>query len=217
MQSQDERDMEGLAARRERERDGVVRELGGEEITGRYEGEELETRRATRPPDERFNRLENKHDELKRDVDKKHDDLKADVRRTHDELKKDNRDIRADMKGLNNQMGNVRTEVRGAVTKIDGQERQLAGQEKLQHEILAIVKESAKRDHVSFTARVDVDKAQELAKVEVTKAEGLAKVELTREEGLDKVQAKKDRRAAIAGGLVGGGSLVELLHQLGVL
>jgi hypothetical protein len=46
MQSQDERDAESFAARRER--DGVVKKFPDEEITGRYEGEELEERRSQR-------------------------------------------------------------------------------------------------------------------------------------------------------------------------
>ena len=213
MQSQDERDMEGFAARKERERDGSVKEFAGEEITGRYEGEELDARRAARPPDERFGRLEKKHDELKADVEKRHDELKRDVKEVRDELKAENKETRADVKALSGAVGGLRTDFSGAAGEMKGQREALT-------ELIGLVKKSAERDHVTFTAKVDVDKAHELAKVEVTKAQGLATVEVTKEEGLDNVQAKKDRRATIAkiaGGLLGGGSIVELLHQMGVL
>lgn len=215
MQRQDERDAEGFAARkeRERERDGTVKELAGEEITGRYEGEELEERRRLRPPDERFSRLESKHDDLKRDVDKKHDDLKGDIKEVRDELKGDVKDVRTDVKDLSGHVGDLRKDVGGVGGKLEGQEKVLT-------EMLGIVKKSAERDHVTFTAKVDIDKANELAKVEVSKAEGLAKVEVTKEHDLDTVEARKVRRdtiAKIAGGVLGGGGLVELLHRLGVL
>ena len=193
MQSQDERDAKGFAARKERE--GAVKELASEEITGRYEGEELSVRRAQRPPDERFGRLEEKHDDLKKDVEKKHDELKKDVS-----------DVRSDVKVLSGQVGNMRSEVSGAVGKIDGQEKVLS-------EMLSIVKKTADhaadRQHVTFTAMVDVDRAKELAKVEVNK-----------EEQLDTIDAKKKKREMILKGVgltASGGGLVELLHRLGVL
>ena len=195
MQSQDERDAEGFAARKERERDGVVRELGGEEITGRYEGEELEERRAARSPDERSARLETKHDDLKKDVEKKHEELKKDVS-----------EVRADVKGLSGQVSDMRSAVSGAVGKLEGQEKLLT-------ETLSIVKKThdreSDREHVTFTATVDVDRAKELAKVEVDK-----------EEKLDTIDAKKKKRELIvkgAGLFASGGGLIELLHRLGVL
>ena len=195
MQSQDERDAEGFAARKERDRDGVVREFGGEEITGRYEGEELEERRAARSPDERSARLETKHDELKKDVEKKHEELKKDVS-----------EVRSDVKGLSGQVSDMRSAVSGAVGKLEGQEKLLT-------ETLSIVKKThdreANREHVTFTATVDVDRAKELAKVEVDK-----------EEKLDTIDAKKKRREVIAKGMglfAGGGGLIEILHRLGVL
>jgi len=193
MQSQDERDEEGFAARRERE--VVVKEFPSEEITGSYEGEELEARRSARAPDERFGRLENKHDELKHDVEKKHDELKKDVS-----------EVRSDVKGLSGQVSDMRSAVSGAVGKLDGQEKLLT-------ETLSIVKKTADhaadRNHVTFTAKVDVDRAQELAKVEVDK-----------EQQLDTLDAKKTRRALILKGVglaASGGGLIELLHRLGVL
>ena len=193
MQSQDDRDTAGFAARKER--DGVVKEFGGEDITGRYEGEELEERRAARPPDERFHRLENKHDDLKKDVEKKHDELKKDVS-----------DVRTDVKGLSGQVSDIRSAVSGAVGKLDGQETLLT-------ETLSIVKKThereADREHVTFTASIDVDRAKEIAKVEVDK-----------EEKLDTIDAKKKKRELILKGvglIASGGGVVELLHLLGVL
>ena len=217
MQSQDERDRDGFAARKERERDGTVKEFAGEEITGRYEGEELDSRRSARPPDERFGRLEKKHDELKADVEKRHDELKRDVKEVRDELKAENKETRSDVKELSGQVSGLRTDFSGAAGEMKGQKEALT-------ELVSLVKktaeQSADREHISFTTKVDVGKAHELAKVEVSKAEGLAKVEVGKELGLDVVQAKKLRREAIAkiaGGIVGGGGIVELLHQLGVL
>ena len=193
MQSQDERDAKGFAARKER--DGAVKESAGEEITGRYEGEELSERRAQRPPDERFGRLEEKHDELKHAVEKKHDELKQDVS-----------DVRSDVKVLSGHVSNMRSDVSGAVGKLDGQEKLLT-------EMLSIVKKTtdhaADRAHVTFTAEVDIDRAKELSKVEVDK-----------EEKLDTIDAKKKRRELIfkgAGLFTSGGGLIELLHRLGVL
>jgi septal ring factor EnvC (AmiA/AmiB activator) len=199
MQSQDERDREGFAAKRERE---TAKDFPGEEITGSYEGEELEVRRASRPPDERFGRLEKKHDELKRDVEKKHDELKKDV----SDVRADVKDVRSDMKALTGQVGDMRSDVSGAVGKIDGQEKVLT-------EMLSIVKKTAEhaidREHVTFTAQVDVDRAKELATVEVNK-----------EQKLDTLDAKKTRRALIVRGMglvASGAGLIEMLHRIGVL
>ena len=195
MQSQDERDAEGFAALKERERGGVVKEFGGEEFTDRFEGEELEAHRALRPLDERASRLETKHDDLKKDVEKKHDELKKDVS-----------EVRSDVKGLSGQVSDMRSAVSGAVGKLEGQEKLLT-------ETLSIVKKThereSDREHVTFTATVDVDRAKELARVEVDK-----------EEKLDTIDAKKKKRELIVKGVglfAGGGGLIELLHRLGVL
>lgn len=210
MQSQDERDKEGFAARRER--DGIPKDFG-DEITGKYEGDELEQLRAERPVDERLGRLEKKHDELKKDVEKKHDELKRDVA-----------EVRGDVKKVSGQVSDLREKVSGAIGKIEGQAPVLS-------EMLSIVKKSAEREHVTFTAKVEVDKAQELAKVEVgkahelaeiavTKEEKVAVIEVTKEEKVDVVKAKGDRRRRnlkILALFASGGGIIEVLHQLGVL
>lgn len=71
-QSQTERDMQGLAAKRDRE--SVPFEVP-EEITGSYEGDELQEMRELRPTDKRIGRLEQKHDSLARVVN----DFRADI------------------------------------------------------------------------------------------------------------------------------------------
>lgn len=212
VQSQDERDAEGFAARRSRE-SAVVKEFAVDEITGRYEGEELEVRRAERPDIERIGRLEKKHDELKQDAREKHEELKQDVREKHDELKKNVSEVRLDVKTLSEKVGNLNSTVSGAVGKLEGQGKVLG-------EMLELVKDAATRDHVTFTAKVEVDKAQELAKVEVGKERQLAEIEVVKEEKVDTVKAKSDRRKRnmkILGLVASGGGLIELLHRLGVL
>src|SRR5688572_13087468 len=65
MQSQDERDAEGFAARKERDASSSSpAEFASEEITGKYNGVELEQHREGRPISDRVKRLEKKHDEL---------------------------------------------------------------------------------------------------------------------------------------------------------
>ena len=201
MQSQDDRDAEGLAARRERE--AVVKEFSNDEITGRYEGELLDEKRAERLPAERILRLERKNDELKKDVEKKHDELKGDVK-----------EVRDDVKQLSGEVSDLRSEVAGAAGKLDGQSGVLT-------EMLSIVKKTAEqtveREHASFTAKVEVDKAHELAKVEVDKEQQLAAIEVSKEAKVDTVKAKADRRkrnVKLLGLLASGGSIVELIHRL---
>lgn len=192
MQSQDERDAEGIAARRERDRGTVAKELTEEEITGRYEGEQLEEKRAERGDTERIGRLEKKHDELKSDV----------------------RQLSGEVSSLRTEVSDTRSEVAGAVGKIDGQSGVLT-------EMLDLVKktvaQTAEREHVSFTAKVEVDKAHELARVEVDKEQQLAAIEVTKETTVDTVKAKADRRKRnlkLLGLLASGGSIVELIHRL---
>jgi hypothetical protein len=201
MQSQDERDAEGLAARRERE--AVAKEFNSDEITGRYEGEALDQKRAERADNERIGRLEKKHDSLKKDVHKKHEELKGDVKEVRDDVKK-----------LSGDVSNLRSEVSGAVGKLDGQSGVLS-------EMLGLVRKAAEQtvehEHVSFTAKVEVDKAHELAKVEVDKEQQLAAIEVTKETTVDTVKAKADRRKRnlkLLGILASGGSIVELVHRL---
>lgn len=82
-QSQTERDLEGMAARRERE--SASPPYVFDDLTGRYQGEELREQRSKRPTDKRVERLEEKHDSL----DKVVDEIRGDVR-----------EIKGQMKGL---------------------------------------------------------------------------------------------------------------------
>lgn len=68
VQTVTERDFEGIRARQERA--AAVVTVVEEDITGNYEGEELQRRRALRDPDpsDRVGRLEHKHDKLVAEV-----------------------------------------------------------------------------------------------------------------------------------------------------
>jgi hypothetical protein len=206
MQSQDDRDAESWAARRERDVAAAAKEFVAEEVTGNLEGDELIERRSERPALERISRLERKNDELKKDVEKKHDELKGDVS-----------EVRSDLKRVSGQVSNLRADVAGAVGKLDGQEKLLGVQERLISETLSIVKKSAEREHVTFTAKVEVDKEKELASVEVDKEKKLAEIAVIKEEEVDTVKAKGDRRKRnlkILGVFASGASLIELLHRV---
>ncbi len=66
-QSQTDRDITGMAARRERQR-GVPEFISDvDDLTGTYDGEELARARAKRPTDERIARVEKKQDEDRAD------------------------------------------------------------------------------------------------------------------------------------------------------
>lgn len=67
MQSQTERDLAGLQARKERDAAPLV-EVSGE-ITGKYDGDELVQMRGKRATEERIERLEAKHDTVDSKVD----------------------------------------------------------------------------------------------------------------------------------------------------
>ena len=61
LQTATDRDLSGIAARKERESVPVECE---EDVTGRYEGDELRSMRSRRSSEERISRLEGKHDGL---------------------------------------------------------------------------------------------------------------------------------------------------------
>jgi len=139
--------------------------------------------------------------------------LKQDVEKKHDELKGDIKEVRDDVKTLSASVGNLRSEVSGATGKLDGQTGVL-------NQMLSLVKKTADRDHVTYTTKLEVDKAHELAQLEVNKEQQLAVIEVTKEEKVDVVKAKGDRRRRnleILGLVASGAGVVELLHRLGVL
>jgi uncharacterized coiled-coil protein SlyX len=70
-QSQTERDLAGIAARRERNRASPARgvpEFTTDELTGNYQGEDLARMRARRPTPNRLERLEKKQDEDRAEI-----------------------------------------------------------------------------------------------------------------------------------------------------
>ncbi len=79
MQSQTERDAEGLAAKKERESGTPDVTFPADEITGKHAGVELAELRAMRPTDERIGRLETKHDQLATEVRTKNDQFATEV------------------------------------------------------------------------------------------------------------------------------------------
>lgn len=85
LQSQTERDMAGLAARRDRHRSapGGIPEVHVDEVTGNYEGEELARMRSRRPTPERLRILEAKHDSLSGSVNA----IRVDVAEMRGEMK----------------------------------------------------------------------------------------------------------------------------------
>ena len=237
-QSQTERDVEGFAARKERDAATLPEEQAFDDITGKHEGAELALLRAGRPLEDRINRLESKGDEIRQDARERYDeikqdmrDLKQDARDKHDELKQSVAEVRSDMKGLTSQVGEMRADVSGATAKLGTQDKMLS-------EVLSIVKKTAEREHVTFTAKVEVDKERELAQVavdkeralvevivdkahvDVEKERALALVGVEKERELDKFAARRARRKLILkvmGLLASGGVVIELLHRIGVL
>lgn len=176
------------------------REFDAEEITDQYEGEDLELHRALRPTDARIGRLEKKADAFKLD---------------QEIMKRDVAGMRSDIKGLSKEVSDTRVTVAQAVGKIDGQESVL-------RETLSILKTREERDHVTFTAKVDVDRAQELAHIEINKEQQLAQVELNKgqqlaqvDDALDKRKAKRAAWLKALGLASSGAGLIELLHRLG--
>lgn len=131
-QTQTERDLEGLAKKRERDsavHDVIPNPFEREPITGNYEGEELQRmRREKRTTGERVDRLEMKHDQLVQDV----------------------------------------TETRVLVGEMRGELKVLP---ELVSVVKSVAQAGAQREHVTFTAKVDVDKAREEAKIRIDEAE----------------------------------------------
>lgn len=66
MQTATDRDLDGIRARHERS--GAVVQVVEDDLTGNYEGEELQRMRALRPPADRLAHLEGKHDQLATEV-----------------------------------------------------------------------------------------------------------------------------------------------------
>src|SRR5262249_37993257 len=144
---------------------GVPRAVDAhDEITGKYEGEELEERRARRPTPERILRLERKHDELAADV----------------------KEVRQDVKTVERHL----CEVAERVAHVDGQMEILP---KVVDEMRLATRAMQEREHVTFTAKLDLDKAKALGDQRVAT-----------QEKLDVIDARKARRRRVTK-LIGAG------------
>lgn len=165
LQTATERDMEGLAARRERQAAPAVEVH--DENSANYSGEALLEMRGGRTPEKRFEKLEAFKDQATVDI------------------------------------GAIKL----SIAKIEGdQKAQTVSLKNIEKHL----DEAAKREHVTFTAKVEVEKAQQTALVEVNKAEQL-----------DTIDARKAKRALVAKLLAGGGiigaAIAKLLGYAGVI
>ena len=177
IQSQTERDFDGLEARAEREResrDVHPIPIEFDEITGQHHGEELRAMRAARPPELRLERLEDKHDELVTIV----------------------------------------TDTRLTVSKIEGKLDVLP-------ELVSVVKGIAtareQREHLKFTAQVEVDQARELAEIEKDKDTAVAEKKAELDDRLDKKKSRRKLWIKILSGvgvLIAGGIVHTIIHSL---
>lgn len=149
--------------------------------TGVVSGDELRERRERRPTPERIGHLEDRVDGV---VDS-FGELKAEVAK---EL--------ADVKtSVGKELGDVKVAMGSLVGEVKGLSR--------------VVEDASKREHIKFTATVDVDKAKKISDVNVGEAEKL-----------DVVAARKARRdfwLTIVGSVLAGGGLLKLLQSWGVL
>jgi len=163
---------------------GIAAQLGvpeplPDEITGQYEGEQLEemrARRAEQSPETSITKLEKKHDALAGQVGGLSQSF-TDFRVEHAEQ----------MGGMQAAFGTLAGEVKGLAT---------------------VVKDNRDKDHLTFTAKVDVDRAKHISDVNVKQAEDI-----------DRIAARKARREfwfKIGAAILGGGVLGKLLHMAGL-
>lgn len=137
LQSATERDIESDRARKERDSmtaSGEVLDPVPDEITGRYEGDELEMYRNRRTTDERIVHLERKHDKLT----EAHQKLADSISR------------------VANDVSEMRGEMKVLPRLVDALEK--------------AADRRADADHVTLTAKVDVERARALEPVEAAKA-----------------------------------------------
>jgi len=141
LQSQAERDSQGLAARKERDRvaDAAIPANVEEELTGNYKGEELAGRRALRPTDQRVAHLETRVDGVISDIG----DMRAEVA--------------SGMGKIVGSVGELAGEVKGLAMVV-------ANQGQREH---ATYKATLEIDTAEKKAEVEVDTATKKAEVEV--------------------------------------------------
>lgn len=166
LQSQTERDTEGIQARKERDATrGIPGPFESDDLTGQYEGEELERARAKRPTDERLTRLERKSDMTSEQL-AEHAMLLAEQAGAIGEA--------------NRELGNVKGAIGDMGAKMDLWPKLVDQITKTNQETLTELRSQA---HYKFTATVDVGKEGALSDI---------KVRETKE--LDAVDEKKAKR-----------------------
>ncbi len=149
-----------------------------DEVTGKYEGDELKSMRARRPTDERITRLEEKHDKLESKVDK-----------------------------LDGKVDQVDDKVDKMAVSVAGMEGQFKVIPRLVDSMEKAIESMNEREHVKFTATVDVDKAKQLSKVEIEAAEKKDEIDAgkAKREWITKAFAIGSTIAAIVSTLIAAG------------
>lgn len=176
IQSQSERDSQGLAARKERDRASEAAapfSPGTEELTGNYKGEELERLRSLRPTDLRFAHLEGRVDNAFNELG----EIRAEIGEVRGEV--------------DSGLGSVRAEIATGLGKIAGGMGELAGEMK---GLARVVEDQGKRHHATFTATLDVDTAAKKAGIEVGAA--------VQKDEIDAKKEKRTRATKIIAGVI---------------
>lgn len=190
LQSPTERELTSETARREREereRDAVPEETSFDDLTDRYEGEELDrmrARRAEEAPTVSLVKLEQKHEELKTSVGA----LSNSVTNFKIETVKEMGDIKSGMGKL-----------AGAVDGLSGQVQVLA----------TVVKQKRDEEHVKVTTTLEVDAAKKISDVNVKQAEKLDEIAGRK--------ARREFWFKMAGSGVVGAIVLKALQHFGVL
>jgi len=164
-QSQNERDVQGLAARKERDRTAEAGTpfAAEEELTGNHEGEELQRLRALRPTDLRFAHIEKRVDKAVGEIGE-----------------------------IRGEIGEIRAEVAVGMGKIVGSVGELAGEVK---GLAMVVANQGQREHATYKATLEIDTAEKKAEFEVDTAEKKAEVEVGVAKKKDEIDAKKESRS----------------------
>jgi hypothetical protein len=153
--SQSDRDAQGFAARKERDRaaDAAIPASVEEELTGNYKGEELERRRALRPTDQRVAHLETRVDGVISDIG----EMRAEVA--------------SGMGKIVGSVGELAGEVKGLAMVV-------ANQGQREH---ATYKATLEIDTAEKKAEVEVDTATKKAEVEVYTAKEKDEIDAKKE------------------------------------
>jgi len=164
IQSQTERDMQGVAAKLERER--ASSQTFEEDYTDRYEGEELRAAREQREPLPRIRHLEDRVDALQ----SAQSSVRVEVANQIGSLRVQ---VATELGGIRSDMARDRGEVIGAIGALAGEVSGLA----------KAVETVTKREDVAFELRAGVHAAQAKAETEVTA-----------KQALDEIDKKRSRR-----------------------